>query len=284
MSNHLFFLTTSSGLPAAIAALSDALYELCNSVVGHSWLADNLIALPVNNQLIKAALIGGCFLAAWYGNGGEETVRRNRRTLLVTLIASVLVIAVTQTISKRVLLPRPFIQSQQSFRLENDQLVESRALPYRVPLDHDSQKQYQALLHGEIAQNDLGSFPSDHAGFYVTLAVGIWLVSRSLGGLAIAWTCLVVLGSRVITGQHSPLDVTAGAAIGVSILMVLQYLFQRSLRPLLDPIVNWTMRHQTLSTVLIFIVVFEASNTLQDLRPIAEIGSSIVEHALRNRP
>jgi membrane-associated phospholipid phosphatase len=283
MSSPLFFLTSSSGPPAAIAALSDALYEFCNRIVGHSWLLDNLIALPVNNQLFKAALLGGCFLAAWYGKD-EATVRRNRHSLLVTLIASVFVIAVTQTISKRLLLPRPFIQSQQSFHLENDRLVESRPLPYRVPLDSDSQKQYKALLDGEIVQNDLGAFPSDHAGFYVTLAVGVWLVSRSLGWLAIAWTFLVLLGSRIITGQHSPLDVLAGAAIGISILLLLQYLFHRSLRPLLDPIVNWTMRHQTLSTVLIFIVVFEASNTLQDLRPVAEIGSSIVEHAFRDRP
>jgi hypothetical protein len=253
MSSPVFFLTSTGGPLGTIAALSDALYELCNRAVGHSWLLDSLIALPVNNQLIKAALLGGCFLAAWYGRD-EATIRRNRRVLLVTLIASVCVIATTQTISKRVLLPRPFIQSQQSYHLENDRLVESRPLPYRVPLDGESQKQYRALLNGEIAQNDLGAFPSDHAGFYV------------------------------ITGQHSPLDVVAGASIGISILLFLQYLFDRSLRPLVDPVVSWTMRHQALSTVLIFIVVFEASNTLLDVRPIAEIGSSSVEHALRNRP
>jgi len=265
-----------------MTAISDAIYELCNRLAGHSWLLDNLIALAQDNPLVKAALLGGCFLAVWHGHQDDATIQRNRRILLVTLLASIFVIATTKVLTHTVFLPRPFIQSQKVFHLEGDQLVESHRLTYHVPLDDKNQKTYQGLLKGQVIQNDLGSFPSDHAGFYVTLAVGILLASRALGWLAVSWTFLVLLGSRIITGQHSPLDVVAGAGIGIVILLLLQFAFGKWLRRPMELIVNWTLRHQTLATVLISIVVFEAANTLQNVHPLLEIGVAIAKHFLKS--
>lgn len=270
-----------SGWVERLVATSDSLYALCNSLAGRSWVLDNLIALPLDNQLVKAAIIGGCFLAVWHGHRDEATTQRNRRILLITLIASVFVIATTKTLSKTVFLPRPFIQSQKVFHLEGDQLVESHRLAYRVPLDAKNQQSYQALLTGNVVQNDLGSFPSDHAGFYVTLAVGIWLASRRIGWLALGWTFVVILGSRMITGQHSPLDILTGAGIGILILLLCQFIFGKWFRRLLDPITNWTLRHQALATALIFIAVFEAANTLQNLRPLLKTGAAIGKHFIK---
>ena len=138
-------------------------------------------------------------------------IARRRKILLVTLLASVFVVATTKTLSKTVFLPRPFIQSQKTFHLEGDQLVESPRLEWHVPLDEESQKSLKALESGEVIQNDLGTFPSDHAGFYMTLAVGILLACRSAGLIALFWTIFITLGSRIITGQHSPLDIAVGS-------------------------------------------------------------------------
>lgn len=270
-----------AGLVERITASSDALYQLCNGLVGRSWVLDNLIALPLDNQLVKAAIIGGCFLAVWHAGQDTATLQRQRRILLITLVAAVFVIATTKTLSKTVFLPRPFIQSQKAFHLEGEQLVESHLLAYRVPLDEENQKSYHALLKGEVIQNDLGSFPSDHAGFYVTLAVGILLAARGIGALAVGWTFLVVLGSRVITGQHSPLDILAGAGIGVVILLLFQLVLGKWLRRWVDPLVNWTLRHQTLATALVFIAIFEAANTLQNLRPLLKTGVAIAKHFIK---
>lgn len=277
----MLILTFFAGWVERITAISDSLYQLCNSLAGRSWLLDNLIALPLDNQLVKAAIIGGCFLAVWHGGKDEAATQRNRRILLITLVACVFVIATTKTLSKTVFLPRPFIQSQKAFHLEGEQLVESQRLAYRVPLDEENQKSYHALVKGDVIQNDLGSFPSDHAGFYVTLAVGILLAARGIGWLAVGWTFLVVLGSRVITGQHSPLDILAGAGIGVVILLLFQLVLGKWLRRFVDPLVNWTLRHQTFSTVLVFIAVFEAANTLQNLRPLLKTGVAIAKHFIR---
>ncbi len=270
-------------LLTTLTSASDYLYELLNSVVGHSWVLDTLLTLPLENQLVKAAIVGGCFVAVWFGRGEEAEIVRQRKILLLTLLAAVFVIATTKTISKTVFLPRPFIQSQKAFHLEGDQLVESQKLAFRVPLDDESQKGFQALQKGEVFQNDLGSFPSDHAGFYLTLAVGIWLASRRIGSIAIAWTVFVIMGSRVITGQHSPLDVIVGGGIGIIILLLIQLIVGKGFRKLLDPITKWTLQHQGLSSALIFITIFEVANTLQNLRPLLKAGMAIGKHIIKGQ-
>lgn len=260
--------------------VSNTIFHFCNSIVGHSRVVDELIALPLDNQLVKAAVIGACFLAAWFGSKDDAVTLQRRKILLLTLIASVFVIATTKTLSKTVFLPRPFIQSQKAFHLEGDTLVASEKLPYRVPLDSEDQKSFKNLLAGNVVQNDLGSFPSDHAGFYVTLAFGIFLAARGLGLLALFWAWVVIIGSRVVTGQHSPLDVVVGAGIGIVILLVVQIVARRGFRWLLDPITNWTMRHPVLSSALLFTVLFEATSTLQNIRPLLKTGVAIGKHLI----
>ncbi len=262
----LFLAIFLPSLADLLTNASNTLFQFCNSIAGRSEGLDTLIALPMDNQFVKAAMIGGCFLAAWHGPKDEAVLRQRRKVLLITLFACVFVIATTKTLSKTVFLPRPFIQSQKAFHLEGEQLVASHRLAYRVPLDTSSQQGYQDLLSGNVLQNDLGSFPSDHAGFYVTLALGIWLAARSIGWLALAWTWLFILGSRVITGQHSPLDVIAGAGLGVVILLLCQFVMRRGFRWLLDPLTNWTIKHPALSSGLIFAAIFEAANTLHNVR------------------
>ena len=273
----------NNALLTTLTSASDYLYELLNSVVGHSWVLDTLLTLPLENQLVKASIIGGCFVAVWFGRGEEAEIIRQRKILLLTLLAAVFVIGTTKTISKTVFLPRPFIQSQKAFHLEGDQLVESQKLAFRVPLDDESQKGFEALKKGDVIQNDLGSFPSDHAGFYLTLAVGIWLASRRIGSIAIAWTVLVIMGSRVIAGQHSPMDVIVGGGIGIVILLLIQLIVGKGFRKLLDPIARWTLQHQALSSALIFITIFEAANTLQNLRPLLKAGMAIGKHIIKGQ-
>lgn len=58
------------------------------------------------------------------------------------------------------------------------------------------------------------SFPSDHATLAFLIAATIFLVNRRWGWFAIGLAVLVTLG-RVIVGVHYPLDVLAGAAVGI---------------------------------------------------------------------
>jgi membrane-associated phospholipid phosphatase len=275
--NFLIFITEATG---SLTSINDYIYEMLNGLAGKSWIFDNLIAVPTENNLIKAALIGACFLMVWLGGKDAEETARRRKILLITLVSAVLVITTTKTLSKTVFLPRPFIQSQKVFHLEGDQLAESPHLDFQVPLDEESQKSYKALQNGEINQNDLGTFPSDHAGFYMTLAVGILLACRSVGLFAVFWTIFVTLASRIIIGQHSPLDIAAGAGIGIAILLSMQLVVGNLGKRLIDPIVNWTMKYSVLSSAMIFVVIFEATNTLQNIRPLLKLGKEIVKHLI----
>ena len=265
-------------LLTTLTSASDYLYELLNSVVGHSWVLDTLLTLPLENQLVKAAIVGGCFVAVWFGRGEEAEIVRQRKILLLTLLAAVFVIATTKTISKTVFLPRPFIQSQKAFHLEGDQLVESQKLAFRVPLDDESQKGFQALQKGEDFQNDLGSFPSDHAGFFITIALGIFFACRRAGLLAILWTIFVPLLAKVVLGQHFPVDIVAGAGIGVLILLIMQTLLGRWGNRVLDPVADWTLKNSALSAALLFIVLFEVTSTLEGVRQVGKVGKDVAKH------
>jgi membrane-associated phospholipid phosphatase len=280
----IYLLLVLMAIPAQsdrLTSINDYLFEMINGLAGRSWIFDNLVALPLESNLVKAGLVGACFLFVWIGGANEAETARRRKILLVTLMSMFCVIAVTKTLSKTIFLPRPFIQSQKTFHLKDDQLVETPRLEFRVPLDKEGQKGFKELQRGEVIQNDLGSFPSDHAGFYMTFAVGIFLACRSIGLLAIAWTLFVALLSRVITGQHSPLDIAVGSGIGIGILLILQFMIGNWGKRLLDPIVNWTLRHSTLATSMIFLCVFEAVNTLEDVRHIGKVGAEIVKYIVR---
>jgi len=262
----------------SIVRLSDWLYLLLNGLAGRSWLFDTMVSLPLDNALVKAGPIGACFVYAWWAGGGESDTRRRRSILLVTVASLVFVMATTKIIGDQVFQPRPFAHSQQSWHLEDGRLVETAKLPYRAPLNGGVANRYRALTRGEVEQNDLVSFPSDHAGFFVALALGIFLASRRAGGVALAWTGAAILLPRIVTGMHSPLDIAAGAAIGAAWLFAFQFAARPARRWALEPLTGWTLRHEALAAALLFFVAFESANVLTNVRDLAGTGEEIVDH------
>ena len=260
-----------------LTGISDSLYLALNGLAGRSWLFDTLAALPMDNNLVKAAPIGACFMFAWF-SGEDAAASRNRRaSLIVTMLSLLFVMAATKAVSSQVFLPRPFILSQQTYHLDGDRLVESARLEHRAPLNGDNRERAADLARGDVVQNDLGSFPSDHAGFYVALALGIALACRRAGIAALAWTVIVILISRIVTGMHSPLDIAAGSLIGASVLLLFHSVFRRWGRRLTEPVAGWTIRHPALSSALLFLIVFEMANTLENARHIGGTAKDALE-------
>jgi undecaprenyl-diphosphatase len=261
-----------------IVRLSDWLYLLLNGIAGRSWLLDTIISLPLDNNLVKAGPIGACFVYAWWSGGDEADVRRRRSTLLVTVASLIFVMAATKTIADGYFQPRPFVHAQQAWHMEDGRLVETPKLAFREPLNGGVQNRYRALKRGDIEQNDLGSFPSDHAGFFAALALGIFLASRRAGAVALAWTAIAVLLPRIVFGMHSPLDIAAGAGIGAGVLLLIYFVALRTRQWALEPLAGWTLRHEALAAALLFFVAFESTNVLTNVRDLAGTGEAIVEH------
>ena len=269
-----------STVATRLSELNDRLLLAVNSIAGRSWLFDSIVGFFQDNDLAKAGVIGCCFLAAWYGAKSAQGTSTARKVLITTLIASVFVIATTKVLSKTIFLPRPEIQSQKIYRLDRDELVEMKRMPVRTMLDDESQKDYRALLSGDVQSNDLGSFPSDHAGFFIAISFGIWLASRRLGWLALGWTVFVILAGKMISAQHTPLDILAGAAIGIIELFLIQFIFRNRFNALLERMTALTLRYSALSSALIFLVAFEVSSTMIHIRSFLGLLAAMRRHVL----
>jgi len=276
----LLFSLAAASLASWLSQLNDQLLLLINSVAGRSWLFDSIVAFFLDNDLAKAGVIGGCFLAAWYGGKSVDSTNARRKILITTLIAAVCVITTTKVLSKTIFLPRPEIQSQKIYRLEGDQLVEMKRMPVRIMLDETSQKDYRALLSGEIETNDLGSFPSDHAGFFIAISLGIWLASRRLGLLALGWSVFVILAGKMISGQHTPLDVAAGATVAIVELAIVQYVVRKKLGGWLDKLSGLTLRYSAMSSAIVFLIAFEVSSTMIHIRAFLGLLAAMRRHVL----
>lgn len=274
------FLSPVTSLTNWLIDLNNQLSVAINGLAGHSWIFDNLLGFFRYNDLAKAGVIGCCFLAAWYGAKSRRSTTERRKILITTLVAALLVIVTTKVLSHTIFLPRPDIQSQKIYRLDGDQLVLMKRLPVSVPLDETTQKDHRALLNGDVDTNDLGSFPSDHAGFFIAISLGIWLACRRLGWIALSWTVLVIIGGKIISGEHTVLDIGAGAAIAFVELSILQYAAKKPLAWLLDRVTPLTLRYSALSSALIFLVAFEMSSTLIHVRAFFGLLAAMRRHVM----
>lgn len=264
------------GIWLLLVRMSDAIFGALNSLTGRSWLFDTIVAMPIDNNLVKAGPIGACFVYAWWSGRDAEQTRKRRASLLVTIGSLLFVMGATKTLSHEFFLPRPFVQSQATWHLDETRLVEGKKLHYRAPVSGTTHARYEAMKRGDIEQNDLVSFPSDHAGFFVALSLGIFFASRRAGAVALAWTFVAILLSRIATGMHSPLDIAAGATIGAAIMTVIQLAARRGGRWALEPIAAWTTRHEALAAALLFFVAVEWTSVLTNVRELASTASEIL--------
>ncbi|WP_019549736.1 phosphatase PAP2 family protein [Streptomyces sulphureus] len=105
-------------------------------------------------------------------------------------------------------------------------------------LDHQD---LEVLIEGKTDY----SFVSDHATLTMAIAVGILLVSRKYGIVAILLAVLECF-CRVYMGVHYPTDVVGGLALGTAVALLLAPLAMWALTPL----VRYAMRVSLLSTLI----------------------------------
>jgi membrane-associated phospholipid phosphatase len=148
-------------------------------------------------------------------------------------------------------------------------LAAGRALAHFLPFRERPLFNPELHLHfassslREAALSDWSSFPSDHAMLWVAIAMGIFLVWRLVGVLALLYAALFICLPRAYLGFHYPTDLLAGAAIGVAItwIMTRDAVRQRTA----EPVLRWTMRYPGPASMLAFLVCFELVTQFDDL-------------------
>ena len=116
------------------------------------------------------------------------------------------------------------------------------------------------------------SFPSDHAMLWISVAMGIFLVRRGVGVLALLYTAIVILLPRVYLGWHYPTDILAGAAIGVIITWSMT---RDPIRARFSaPILGWMQRFPGPFYAVMFALCFELVTQFNEL---LVLGRSLVQ-------
>lgn len=252
-------------------------FAWANSLTDRSFTADALLALMVDSPVAKAGPIVACFAYAWWTAAAAEAHDRRRRILAFTLLSVFLLAPLMKAVSTDGFNPRPLVRSEQVYLLAGDGTL--RALPridYRAPATGDAATRRENLTAGNIAPNDFNSFPSDHAALFVTLAFGVFLAARGAGAIALTWAVIGTAGSRVITGLHWPIDVIAGAAIGVGFLLALLALARAAPKKVRDLPLALAERHPGMAAAVIILALIEIANTMNTLERLAElVGSAL---------
>ncbi|MCP3711837.1 phosphatase PAP2 family protein [Paraburkholderia sp. CNPSo 3274] len=145
----------------------------------------------------------------------------------------------------------------------------ARCLPFRQrPIfNPDLHLHFASSSLRAAGLTDFSSFPSDHAMLWLAIAVGIYLVWRVVGALAILYTVLVICLPRAYLGYHYPTDLIAGGAIGVVItwLMTRDAIRKRTAEPAL----RLMMRFPGPAAASAFLVCFELVTQFDDLLRLA---------------
>jgi undecaprenyl-diphosphatase len=111
---------------------------------------------------------------------------------------------------------------------------------------------------------------------WAAVAMGIFLVSRWMGVVALLHCIFLISIPRVYLGLHYPSDVLAGMILGVGVTWVV------TRRPIMErfapAIVRLIDRYPKISYACLFVMLFELATMFDEPRQLAE---GIVHHVLR---
>jgi len=123
--------------------------------------------------------------------------------------------------------------------------------------------------------DSMSSFPSDHATFMLSLATGIWLISKRVGVATLFYVIVIVFLPRIYLGLHYPTDIIAGAAIGVLITLILHN-NKIINKQVVTPLIVWSEKSPALFYMLFFLTTYEMASMFDDLRILFHIAVQII--------
>jgi undecaprenyl-diphosphatase len=226
-------------------SFDDPVLLAINSISNHSKMLDLLIDRFMMLDSVRMIPIVAVVVFVAFDS---VSTRKSNETLAVAIGGSflaMLVARIAQNISER---PRPVYAHIDGFHL-----------PFGVRQNIPA---------------DWSSFPSDTSALAFALATAVFLRSRKLGWLCLAWALLVATFPRIYAGYHYPSDVLAGALIGiVSTLLVAAWMPAS----VIDGLETFRRRHEPLYQAAVFIVLYLTATMFIDVRQTLEaIGDMLL--------
>ena len=166
-----------------------SILHFVNGFASRSHCLDSFFIFLNYDGFQKGGVVMILFWWAWFLPG--KNIQEQREKLFYTMLTSPFALGVSRMISFAA-----------PFRVRPIDVPE---LNVRLPYGLDS----QTLIHWN-------SFPSDHAVLFFTFATGLFLVSRKLGTIALAYVTIFIAMPRIYLGVHYPTDILAGAVLGVA--------------------------------------------------------------------
>lgn len=233
-------------------AWDGAISLFVNSFARQSGTFDGLIVLVSVNQLLKSAPLFIIYWFAWFRT--DRDTGKRRESILLSFVACLVALAIARFFA--IVLP-----------------------PRLRPIDDPELHFIRPFGMEAMDLKAWSSFPSDHAVFYVALAVGVFAISRRLAWLALAYVIVLVLAPRLYLGLHFMTDLVAGGLLGAAIMWMAQrtYGSRSASRPLLARGVHWSEQHPAAFHVIAFLVTWQMAVLFDDLRNLASFSFQVVD-------
>jgi undecaprenyl-diphosphatase len=202
--------------------------------------------------LLKGGLFMGVYCWLWFECRARKSDEQ-RRTIIAMILASFAALAIARSFS--------------------------HILPFRVrPMYADAHFHAPSF---PIAPNfvDWSSFPSDHAAMFFSLALGVYLLRRSLGTVLLFYAAIWICLPRLYLGLHYPTDLVGGAIVGCASVFCLGHLSKTNAfnHWVARPLLNAERKHSSTFYALSFWLLFEMGMMFGDVRYAARHASFLFQ-------
>ncbi|MEQ1637826.1 MAG: phosphatase PAP2 family protein [Methylococcales bacterium] len=218
-------------------AFDTTIIHFLNSFSRKSWLFDYSVIFITNSTFLRAGLITSMLIWLWFRI--DHRVIETRESIIATLFSTAGALVFVKVLRSFLpFRPRP---------LHNPDLI------FNLPLGVNDRTLFE-----------WSSFPSDTAAFFLAMAVGLFHISRALGGIAIIYSFVFACLGRIYLGYHYPTDILGGMIIGIlfgNLAAVPQVRQTIAYYPML-----WMNCYRQAFYTVFFLVFVEFNNVFEDVK------------------